>query len=177
MRCWTRFVRLRSASPHEMTFPYLRSKLRRTRRFRAEHSALATRARSQASSCTLSVSGPSHTVSSSGTSRGLAVIQAHPSNAWTRYRVWFVDDPDPRAVRHGHLRLALAVGVREATFPGLLPGDVPCRPGREKLTSLGFHHKQASAGGLACGWYIVNEEVFYRVQPLGRVHLWGKGWG
>ncbi|KRY22773.1 hypothetical protein T12_168 [Trichinella patagoniensis] len=78
MRCWTRFVRLRSASPHEMAFPHLRSKMRRSRGFRAEHSALATRARSQASSCTLSVSGPSHTVSSSGTSRGLAVIQAHP---------------------------------------------------------------------------------------------------
>ncbi|KRX46267.1 hypothetical protein T05_4922 [Trichinella murrelli] len=110
--------------------------MRRTRGFRAEHSALA-RARSQASSCTLSVSGPSGTVSSSGA-----------SNVWTRYQGWFVDDPDPRAVRHGHLRLALAVGVQEATFPGVLPGDVPCRPGREKLTSHGFRHKQPSAGGL-----------------------------
>ncbi|XP_003370328.1 conserved hypothetical protein, partial [Trichinella spiralis] len=78
MRCWTKLVRPRSPSPHEMTYPNLRSKLRRARRFCAEHSALSIRARSHASSSPLSVSGPSPTVSSSGTSRGLAVIQAHP---------------------------------------------------------------------------------------------------
>ncbi|KRZ49223.1 hypothetical protein T02_4104, partial [Trichinella nativa] len=39
---------------------------------------LSTRARSHASSSPLSVSGPTPTVSSNGTSRRLAVIQAHP---------------------------------------------------------------------------------------------------
>ncbi|KRX77304.1 hypothetical protein T06_786 [Trichinella sp. T6] len=78
MRCWTRLVRPRSPSPHEMAFPYLRSRLRRVRRFCAEHSALSTRARSHALRSPLLFSGLSPTVSSRDTSRGLAVIQAHP---------------------------------------------------------------------------------------------------
>ncbi|KRY55004.1 hypothetical protein T03_6488 [Trichinella britovi] len=78
MRCWTRLVRPRSPSPHEMAFPYLRIRLRRVRRFCAEHSALSTRARSHAPSSPLSFPGPSPTVSSRDTSRGLAVIQVHP---------------------------------------------------------------------------------------------------
>ncbi|KRZ81768.1 hypothetical protein T08_3734 [Trichinella sp. T8] len=78
MRCWTRLVRPRSPSPHEMAFPYLRIRLRRVRRFCAEHSALSTRARSHAPSSPLSFPGLSPTVSSRDTSRGLAVIQVHP---------------------------------------------------------------------------------------------------
>ncbi|KRY86775.1 hypothetical protein T4D_15256 [Trichinella pseudospiralis] len=74
MRCWTSLVRPRSPSPHEMTLPYLRSRLRRPLLLCAEHSAPSTKALSSPPS----FSGLSPPVVYPGTSRSLAVVQVHP---------------------------------------------------------------------------------------------------
>ncbi|XP_003369107.1 conserved hypothetical protein [Trichinella spiralis] len=66
MRCFTRLVRPRSASPRKMAFPHFQSMLRRALLLFAEHSAPSTRARVQSS-------GPSVPAPASGaTLRGLA---------------------------------------------------------------------------------------------------------
>ncbi|KRX59690.1 hypothetical protein T09_4727 [Trichinella sp. T9] len=73
MRCWTRHVRPRSASLHEIA-----EMLPRVRLLRAEHSVPSTRARSHVPISPLSVSCPSSPVSLSGTSQGIGFIRAHP---------------------------------------------------------------------------------------------------
>ncbi|KRY92505.1 hypothetical protein T4D_14651 [Trichinella pseudospiralis] len=103
-----------------------------TRRFRVEHSALSTRARSQASSFPLSVSVPSPTASSSGASRGLTVIWAHPMPG--------------RRFAAAVSRRRLLNSCQEISLAGT---------GAGKLTSYGFRHKQGTASLNWTGWEVL----------------------
>ncbi|KRX16258.1 hypothetical protein T07_7034 [Trichinella nelsoni] len=113
-----------------MAFPYLRIRLRRARRFCAEHSALSTRARSHAPSSPLLFPGLSPTVSSRDTSRGLAVIQVHPMPgrvAWDGSWTIRTLDPSVMVISPACQSISLTYWSRKL---------VPRIPGTTKLSTM-----------------------------------------